>query len=135
MRMGLYGNCAQLGYIGEPPLESCTRGINFTLAFLIGRPPHGYVGSGWLGCDAVRKPPVHVWERMFDLDVGDPAELCQGRMPGVFSRTWSKGLAARLQHVRAVAIRPEGGRVILVFGGSSGSAGLGQKVARFYERM
>ena len=95
MLMGLHGNCARLGYTGNAPLESCTRGTNFTLAaFLVVRPPHGYVGSGWLGCDALGKPPVHVWEPLFDLDVGEPAELCQERKPGVFSRTWSKGSAA-----------------------------------------
>ena len=91
--MGLHGHCCGLGYSGNGLLTNCERhSINFTLAaFLIVRPPHGYIGSGWLGCDAAGQPPVHTWEALFDLDVGEPRDLCHELSPGIFRRSWSKG--------------------------------------------
>lgn len=67
----------------------------------------GYIGYGWQGCG----PPAgsshtgvpgggphrnrDYWEPLFDLDVGEPLEVCtQEGQSGVFKREYSKGTAA-----------------------------------------
>jgi hypothetical protein len=63
-------------------------GRNTTLAaFLVGRGPVAYLGSGWNG------GPLLSWDARFDIDVGEPLALCQQAPAGVFSRAWSKGRA------------------------------------------
>eukprot|EP01116_Phalansterium_solitarium_P001606 TRINITY_DN11420_c0_g1_i1.p2 TRINITY_DN11420_c0_g1~~TRINITY_DN11420_c0_g1_i1.p2 ORF type:complete len:487 (-),score=117.32 TRINITY_DN11420_c0_g1_i1:129-1589(-) len=58
-------------------------------AFLVVRGPYAYIGYGWIGQNVF--PP---WFDQFDLDVGKPLELCTQTSSGVFSRSWSNGLAA-----------------------------------------
>jgi hypothetical protein len=63
-------------------------GANTTLAaFLIGRGPVAYLGSGWNG------GPLLKWDARFDLDVGEPLGLCSSPAANVFSRAWTKGTA------------------------------------------
>lgn len=58
-------------------------------AFLIARGKHWWMGSGWAGCsDAAAPDPVK------DLDPGTPTSVCTEAMPGVFSRTYTKGKAS-----------------------------------------
>ena len=56
-------------------------------AFLIVRPPNGYLGSGWYSND-------QDWSSLFLLQPGVPTALCAEAPPGVFSRRWSAGMAA-----------------------------------------
>ncbi len=59
--------------------------INQTLAaFLVTRPPIAFFGSRWQD---------DMWSPLFDLDTGVPTELCSEGPTGVFSRTWTKGVA------------------------------------------
>jgi len=55
-------------------------------AFLITRPPYGWLGFGW-------ESDMKNWSPMFNLDVGVPRGLCEQKQKGVFSRDWSKGSA------------------------------------------
>merc|ERR1712039_989232 len=92
--MGLDGTCCPVNDASCVGDGACTDGNITFAAFLIARPPYGYIGSGWLGCDNVSKPLVHTWHPLFDLDVGEPLELCQEHEPGIFSRRWSRGSAS-----------------------------------------
>jgi hypothetical protein len=57
-------------------------------AFLIVRPPNGYLGFGWYSNDKN-------WDPLFLLQAGTPTGLCaEGPTNGVFSRNWSNGVAA-----------------------------------------
>ena len=56
-------------------------------AFLIVRPPNGYLGFGWYSNDAN-------WDPLFLLQAGTPRGLCAEGPSGVFSRNWTNGLAA-----------------------------------------
>jgi hypothetical protein len=63
-------------------------GANTTLAaFLIGRGPVAYLGSGWNG------GPLLKWDARFDMAVGEPLGLCSSPSSNVFSRAWTKGAA------------------------------------------
>ena len=55
-------------------------------AFLITRPPYGFLGWGWQSGD-------EKWDDIFYLQAGEPLGLCQETAPGVFSREWSLGTA------------------------------------------
>lgn len=55
-------------------------------AFLVVRPPIGFLGFGWYSNDAN-------WDPLFLLQVGTPAGLCIEGPSGVFSRAWSAGTA------------------------------------------
>jgi len=75
----------------ERPLMMSAAGGNTSLAaFLVVRPPYGYIGYGWHGCGA----HYDNWNPLFELDVGEPLENCTEINPGVFSRKWSKGKAS-----------------------------------------
>ncbi len=54
-------------------------------AFLVARPPVALLGSRWQDAS---------WSPMFELDAGEPAGLCAEGPAGVFSRAWSRGVAA-----------------------------------------
>jgi hypothetical protein len=56
-------------------------------AFLIVRPPNGYLGWGWYSNDGN-------WDDVFLLQAGTPTGLCAEGPAGVFSRAWSAGTAA-----------------------------------------
>lgn len=56
-------------------------------AFLIVRPPNGYLGFGWYSND-------RNWDPLFLLQPGEPRGLCAEGPAGVFSRSWSAGTAA-----------------------------------------
>jgi hypothetical protein len=55
-------------------------------AFLIVRPPYGYLGFGWESGD-------EKWNDLFLLQAGEPLGLCAETATGVFSRAWSLGVA------------------------------------------
>lgn len=55
-------------------------------AFLIVRPPFGWLGWGWESDDSD-------WHDIFLLQAGAPLGLCEEGPPGVFSRPWSAGVA------------------------------------------
>ena len=57
-------------------------------AFLIVRPPIGFIGWGWESDD--RKWPQ---SNIFNLQAGEPTGLCQVESPGVYSRAWTNGVA------------------------------------------
>lgn len=56
-------------------------------AFLITRPPLAFLGTSYGLNDASYSP-------LFTLDVGVPLGLCEENPSGVFSRVWSRGVAA-----------------------------------------
>jgi hypothetical protein len=56
-------------------------------AFLIVRPPNGYLGWGWYSND-------DMWEPIFLLQAGVPLGLCTEGPSGLFSRAWSAGNAS-----------------------------------------
>ena len=66
-------------------LWAWTRGS--TRAFLVTRPPIGYLGWGWESDD--RK-----WNDVFYLQPGEPTGHCRESKPGIFTRDWSGGTAA-----------------------------------------
>jgi hypothetical protein len=53
-------------------------------AFLIVRPPYGWLGWGW-------ESDERNWDPIFLLAVGEPSGNCVEGPSGVFSRTWSAG--------------------------------------------
>ena len=55
-------------------------------AFLIVRPPNGYLGWGWYSSDKD-------WDPIFLLQPGTPLGLCAEGPEGVFARGWSAGVA------------------------------------------
>jgi hypothetical protein len=55
-------------------------------AFLIVRPPTGFLGWGWYSDD-------RNWDPIFLLDAGEPTALCSENSPNVFSRAWTNGVA------------------------------------------
>jgi len=55
-------------------------------AFLIVRPPYGWLGYGW-------ESDNRDWHPLFNLDVGEPLGLCEEVSSGVFTRGWTKGTA------------------------------------------
>ena len=70
------------------PMTMNWDGANTTLAaFLIGRGPVAYLGSGWNGGPLLR------WDARFDMDVGEPQGLCTSPSANVFSRAWTRGVA------------------------------------------
>ena len=85
------------------PMLMNAGGGNTTLAaFLITRPPHGFIGysvedsrppacPGRVSADDPQ--PWQCWDPLFDLDVGQPLGLCREESPGVFARAWSRGTA------------------------------------------
>ena len=56
-------------------------------AFLVVRPPTGYLGFGWYSDD-------RDWDPIFLLDAGEPRGLCTESPANVFSRPWRNGIAA-----------------------------------------
>ena len=65
------------------------RHLNATIAaFLITRPPIGFIGWGWESDD--RKWPQ---SGIFNLQAGTPTGLCKTEGPGVYSRAWTNGVA------------------------------------------
>jgi hypothetical protein len=86
------GNCAPtMRALCQPGTQGQTmfmawNGANTTLAaFLVTRPPIAFIGER-LSDDN--------WSPLFALDVGAPEGLCAEGPAGVFTRSWSKGLAA-----------------------------------------
>jgi len=82
-------NYCQPAFQGYPlAMQYDTSNKNQSIAaFLIVRPPHGWLGWGWeSGGDQQFDP-------MFLLNVGEPTGLCveKPNAPGVFSRDWTKG--------------------------------------------
>lgn len=64
-------------------------------AFLVTRPPVGFIGSYVMRDGPDPFPPHHLAsDPLFRLDVGEPKELCNEVTKGVFQRRWSKGVAA-----------------------------------------
>jgi len=64
--------------------DSSPQNVNQILAaFLIVRPPIGYLGYGWESDD-------RQWNSIFLKDYGFPAGLCEEVSTGVFSRQWNK---------------------------------------------
>jgi len=55
-------------------------------AFLIVRPPYGWLGFGW-------ESDNRNWLPIFNTDVGEPMGPCQetSEITGLFTRTWTKG--------------------------------------------
>ena len=82
------------GMFLEWDVNNATHHAETMAAFLVTRPPVGFIGSyrmrgpGELG-------PRHgeAFSPLFLLDVGQPLELCQEIEPSVFQRKWSKGYA------------------------------------------
>ena len=56
-------------------------------AFLVVRPPVGYIGFGWYSND-------QNWDPLFLLQAGEPRGLCQEGPVNVFTRAWTMGVAA-----------------------------------------
>ena len=82
-------NCAAA--IQDQPMlmkmDNTPSNANQTLAaFLIVRPPHGYLGWSWESGD-------EKWNDLFYLQTGEPQGLCAEAPTGVFSRVWSAGTA------------------------------------------
>jgi hypothetical protein len=79
---GMQGRSMFMGYSGPARAGP----LNQTLAaFLITRPPIAFFGSRWQDDQ---------WSPLFNLDTGEPTGLCLESPAGVFSRTWSKGVAS-----------------------------------------
>ena len=55
-------------------------------AFLIARPPIGFIGYGWESDDKN-------WRDIFLLQAGTPTGLCVSEAAGVWTRQWSNGKA------------------------------------------
>jgi len=78
---------SQQGYPMMMQMDTTSENKNQTIAaFLIVRPPYGWIGWGW---ESDNKD----WDPIFRLQVGEPMGLCQESPTGVFSRTWSEGTA------------------------------------------
>jgi len=77
-------------YQGRPMfigMDNAPANANQTVAaFLVTRPPHGYIGWGWESDD-------RQWNDIFFLQAGTPAGLCVESPAGVFSRAWTAGTA------------------------------------------
>ena len=72
----------------QPMAMGVGEGINQSVAaFLVTRPPVGFLGWGWESDD--RK-----WNDIFYLQPGVPTGHCEEREAGVFTRDWSAGTAA-----------------------------------------
>jgi hypothetical protein len=68
-------------------MDSSPGNANQTVAaFLIVRPPYGYLGWSWESGD-------EKWDDLFYLQAGEPQGLCAEAPAGVFSRVWSEGTA------------------------------------------
>ena len=68
-------------------MDSSPGNANQTVAaFLIVRPPYGYLGWSWESGD-------EKWDDIFYLQAGEPQGLCTEAPAGVFSRAWSEGTA------------------------------------------
>lgn len=65
-------------------------------AFLITRPPVGFIGSYKLRGEGepAGAGASGYWSAYFELDVGEPTGLCDEVKEGVFQRKWTKGVAA-----------------------------------------
>jgi hypothetical protein len=64
-------------------------------AFLVTRPPVAFIGSYIMREGFDPFPPFHnAWSPLFDLDVGEPVDMCTEVKPGMFERKWTKGVAA-----------------------------------------
>lgn len=74
---------------GEPMLQQhdAAAANQSVAAFLVVRPPNGYLGWGWYSNDKN-------WDPAFLLQPGTPEGLCKEGPPGVFSRKWSAGMVA-----------------------------------------
>ena len=78
----------------EPAMQGAPMAMQFNkgeanisvAAFLIVRPPYGWLGGGWESDDSL-------WDDIFLLQVGTPLGLCEEGPPGTFSRVWSAGTA------------------------------------------
>jgi hypothetical protein len=69
-------------------MTSTPADVNATVAaFLIVRPPHGYLGWSWESDDSK-------WDPIFLLQAGEPTGLCASSAPGVFERPWTNGVAS-----------------------------------------
>jgi len=77
-------------YQGRPMfigMDNAPANANQTVAaFLVTRPPHGYIGWGWESDD-------RQWNDIFYLQAGTPTGLCVESPAGVFSRAWMAGTA------------------------------------------
>ena len=76
------GRSMFMGYSGPARAGPLNQSL---AAFLVTRPPIAFFGSRWQDDQ---------WNSLFNLDVGEPAGLCAEGPEGVFSRTWTKGVAA-----------------------------------------
>ena len=71
-----------------PMMMAAGNADNSTIAaFLIVRPPIGFIGWGWESDD--RKWPQN---NIFNLQPGEPTGLCTTESPGVYSRAWTNGV-------------------------------------------
>jgi len=71
----------------RPMMMDAAHADNQTVAaFLITRPPIGFIGWGWESGDS-KWPSSDV----FLLKPGEPQGLCKQEQPGIYSRQWSKG--------------------------------------------
>jgi hypothetical protein len=75
-------------YQGRPMMMGMDdHAVNQTVAaFLVSRPPHGYLGYGWESDD-------RAWNDIFLLQAGTPTGLCEERPAGIFTRAWTAGTA------------------------------------------
>lgn len=91
------GNCAAWvrercapafqGYPMFIGMDNSPANANQTVAaFLVVRPPHGYIGWGWESGD-------ERWNDIFYLQAGEPLGLCVEGPANVFSRQWTAGTA------------------------------------------
>ncbi len=68
-------------------MDTSSQNKNQTVAaFLIVRPPYGWLGWGWPSGQSY-------WDPIFLLQVGTPTGLCSEVSTGVFSREYSEGTA------------------------------------------
>ena len=68
------------------------RHLNATIAaFLITRPPIGFIGWGWESDDRMWPKDNETGYEPFLLQPGTPSGLCKSEGGGVYSREWSNG--------------------------------------------
>ena len=78
----------------EWDVNNATHHAETMAAFLVTRPPVGFIGSYRMrGPGELGPRHVEAFSPLFLLDVGQPLELCQEIEPSVFQRKWSKGYA------------------------------------------
>jgi len=82
------------GMFMEWDVRNASRHTQTMAAFLVTRPPVGFVGS-YIMRGPGEAGPAHgaAFSPLFLLDVGEPLGLCSEAAPGVFTRRWSRGVA------------------------------------------